>query len=249
MIPSWFRFAVIIPFAACIGKATSIVILRSPDRIYIGADSRREYRDATGFYSGSVCKIVPSGHLFFVASGLTYANNEQVADIGAAAGRAGNSVLSAIEIFRSRMQEFLPRALAAEGQIRQSFSESRNALVLESAFIGIQDHLATVSVEWYRRSGTAANPQVTTDRRTYSSAAPGRYDFIFLGKRNAIDRYLGGRTPLVRGEDGAVALITRLIEVEAAESAETTALPIDILELDGFGSHWLQRKSACGDSY
>lgn len=232
-----------------IARATSIVILRSPDRVYIGADSRREYRDANGFYSASVCKIVPAGPLFFVASGLTYANNQQVADIGVDAARTGDSVLSAIEFFRRRMQEFLPRALAAEGELQQSFNQSREGLVLESGFIGIQNGLATVSIEWYRRSGTAALPRVTTDRRTYSSTVPGRYDFIFLGKRRAIDRYAGGRSIPVRSDSDAIALITRLINLEAADSPDTTAPPVDIVELDSFGPHWLQRKAACADSY
>ncbi|MBV9297102.1 MAG: hypothetical protein JO145_16135 [Acidobacteriaceae bacterium] len=248
MIARVFVFILVFISAVSALHATSIVILRSPTRVYIGADSRREYRNASGFYPGSVCKIVPAGNLFFVASGLTYANDENVADIGVEAGRGGASVLSAIEIFRSRMQEFLPRALTAEGELRQSLNASRNGLVLESGFVGIQDGLATVSVEWYRRNGTAVTPRVTTDRRTYSSATPGRYDFIFLGKRRAIDQYLGGRMPLVRGDSDAVALITRLIEVEAAESPDTTAPPIDIVELDPSGSRWLQRKLACADS-
>ena len=233
--------------AICTARATSIVILRSPERVYIGGDSRRTYRDLNGSYSGVVCKIVPAGSLFFVASGLTYANDQQVADIGADAGRTGNTVPSAIEIFRKRMQEFLPQALRAEGQLRQSFNESRPGLVLESAFIGIHDGIAIVSVEWYRRSG--AGSQVTTDRRTYSSDTPRRYDFIFLGKRHAIDRYLGGRSPAIRGDGDAIALITRLIDLEAAESPETTAQPIDILELDSFGPHWVVRKSACVSGY
>ncbi|MGA8028347.1 MAG: hypothetical protein WB992_14480 [Bryobacteraceae bacterium] len=233
------------PFA----QATSIVILRSPSRVYIGADSRRTYRDSNNAsYAGSICKIVPAGPLFFVASGLTYANNRQVADIGADAGRTGRSVLYAMEAFRGRMQVFLPSALAAQREVEQSYVGDRQGLVLESAFIGFENGLATVTVEWYSKNGTASNPRVTTDRRTYSSAIPGRYDFIFLGKRRAIDQYLARRTPSVRNDASAVAWITRLIGLEASESPESTALPIDILELDTFGPRWLEHRAACDAS-
>jgi hypothetical protein len=223
--------------------ATSIVILRSANRIYIGADSRRSYRERGETYTGSVCKIVPAGQLLFVASGLTYANDQQVGDVGAAVGRSSASVRDAIEEFRRRMQQFLPQAIAAEGRVEHS--GARKGLILEAAFVGVETNLARVSVEWYRTNGNTSKPKLSSDRNTYSSAAPTRYDFIFLGKRRAIDQYLRGRSPAIRSDADAIALITRLINLEIAESPESTAGPIDILELDSTSSRWLRRKAGC----
>jgi hypothetical protein len=223
--------------------ATSIVILRSANRVYVGADSRRSYREPAETYTGSVCKIVSAGRLLFVASGLTYANDQQVAAVGAEVGRTSPTVHYAIEEFRRRMQQFLPRAIAAEARVERN--HARRGLILEAAFIGIKDNLAWVSVEWYRTNGNVTKPRVTSDRRTYSSAAPGRYDFVFLGKRHAIDRYMRGRSPIIRSDADAIGLITRLIDLEISESPETTALPINILEFDRSGSHWLQRNVSC----
>jgi hypothetical protein len=223
--------------------ATSIVILRSSNRVYIGADSRRSYRETGETYTGSVCKIIPAGRLLFVASGLTYANNQQVANIGAEVGRGSRSVQDAIEAFRRRMQQFLPQAIAAEGRVEHS--SARKGLILEDAFIGMEANLARVSAEWYRTNGNTRKPHITLDRRTYSSAVRGRYDFIFLGKRHAIDEYMRGRSPIIRTDGDAIGLITRLINLEISESPQTTAAPIDILELDATGSRWLQRKASC----
>lgn len=223
--------------------ATSIVILRSANKVYIGADSRRRYRETAETYTGSVCKIVSAGHLLFVASGLTYANDQQVASVGAEVGRGSPTVHDAIEQFRLRMQQFLPRAIAAEGRVDSN--HARKGLILEAAFIGIKNNLASVTLEWYRSNGNVTKPRVTTDRRTYSSAAPGRYDLIFLGKRRAIDKYLKGRTPSIRSDADAIGLITRLIDLEISESPQTTALPINIVELDRAGTHWLRRKASC----
>lgn len=226
-------------------RATSIVILRSPDRIYIGADSRRMYRDPAATFEGSVCKIVSAGQFYFVASGLTYANDEQVADIGVEAGRNAHSIKAAMQLMDRRMQQFLPPALEAEKQIEHEPEEMRPSLVLETAFLGVQDGLALVAVQWYRRDATSVNRRVRTESHTYSSSTPGRYDFIFLGKRRAIDDRLAGRFPQIRSDSNAIAFISQMIDLEVSESPETTAPPIDILELDASGPHWLQQKPAC----
>lgn len=224
--------------------STSIVILRSPDRIYIGADSRRMYRDPAATFEGTVCKIVRAGQLYFMASGLTYANDEQVADLGADAGRNAHSIKAAVELLRRRMAQFLPAALASEKQIEHEGAEAGRSLVLETAFAGVENGSALVSVQLYRKSGT--DGRVKIESHVYGSSTPGRYDFIFLGKRRAIDDRLAGRFPEIRSDRDAFAFITQMIELEISESPETTAGPIDILKLDGSGGRWLQQKPACG---
>ena len=217
--------------------------MRTGNKVYIGADSRRSYRESGETYTGSVCKIVPAGRLLFVASGLTYANDQQVASVAAKVGRMSPTVRYAIQEFHHRMRQFLPQALAAEARVDRN--RVRKGLILEAAFIGMESNFASVTVEWYRSNGALTKPRVTTDRRTYSSRALGRYDFIFLGKRRAIDRYLRGRSWPISSDADAVNLITRLINLEISESPESTAPPIDILRLDRTGSHWLQRKASC----
>jgi hypothetical protein len=54
-----------------------------------------------------------------------------------------------------------------------------------------------------------------------------------------------GRSPIIRSDADAIGLITRLINLEISESPQTTAPPINILEFDRAGSHWLQRKVSC----
>lgn len=220
------------------------MILRTGDKVYIGADSRRSYRESAETYTGSVCKIVPAGHLLFVASGLTYANDQQVASVAAKVGRISSTVRYAIEEFRRSMQQFLPQAIAAEARV--DHNRVRKGLILEAAFIGLENNRTSVTVEWYRVNGDVSKPRVTTDRRTYSSRKLGRYDFIFLGKRRAIDQYLRGRSWPIRSDADALSLITRLINLEISESPESTAPPIDVIRIDRAGSHWLQRKASCG---
>ena len=220
--------AVLLALGAQLG-ATSIVILRSPERIYIGADSRRMYRDPAATFEGTVCKIVPAGQFYFLASGLTYANDKQVADIGAEAGRNAHTMKSAVELLKRRMQDFLPPALASEKQIER-----------EAA--GMDNGDAVVAVQLYRKSGDG---RVTIETHTYASSTPGRYDCIFLGKRRAIDDRLGGQFPEIRSDRDAVAFITEMVNLEISEAPETTASPNDVLRLNGSGAQWLQQKPAC----
>ena len=196
-------------------------------------------------FSGSVCKIVPAGRFFFVASGLTYADDQQVADVGAQVGAESQSVADAMERFRQRMSVFIPRALAAESRVASAAPREPQGLVLEAAFVGMERNVASVTAEWFRVNGTVRDPRLTSDRRTYVSRNRKRFDFIFLGKRQAIDEYLEGRSIPIRGDSGAIALITQLINLEVTESPETTAPPIDILALDAFGPRWLARKASC----
>jgi len=249
-VRGWLRWMAVGWAAACLPapvEATSIVILRSAERIYIGADSRRMYRDPAATFNGTVCKIVPAGQYFFVASGLTYANDEQVADIGVEAGRDAHSMKAAAQLLIRRMEQFLPRALVAEKQIEGAAGGMRPNLVLETAFAGVERGTAQVSVEWYRREGPPGDARVRTESHTYSSSLPGGYDFIFLGKRRAIDERLRGQYPAIRSDSDAVAFVSQMIELEMGEAPESTAGPIDILKVDGSGSRWLQEKPACED--
>ncbi|HWF47230.1 MAG TPA: hypothetical protein VG168_09510 [Bryobacteraceae bacterium] len=223
-------------------NATSIVILRSPDTIYVGADSRRTYREPGETYAGSVCKIVPAGRFIFVASGLTYFNGRRVAEIGVDAARNARSVRDAMEAFRHRLISFLPNALIAEAEIEPARDTQGNRLLLEAANLGFEQGKAEVILEWFRRD---ANGLLVSDRRIYDSPLPGRYDFIFAGKRREIDRYLANRSIAVRGDLDAIRFIRQTVDMEIADSPETTAAPIDILQMMANGRRWLQHKPGC----
>lgn len=222
------------------------MIVRGADRVYVGADSRRVYLEPGEKFSSSVCKIVPAGRLLFVASGLTFANSQQVADIGIVAARTHTNPADALEEFHTQMQRYLPEAIAEQTRVESYYGESRTGLVLEAAFVGSPSGTPEVAVEWYRKVGDGAHPNVTSDRHMYTSNVPGHNDFIFLGKRRAIDRYLAGRSTYINSDQDAQRFITDMIGLEIRESPQTTAPPIDILEIDAFDRfRWLQAKAGC----
>jgi hypothetical protein len=226
---------------------TSIVILQGWDRVYVGADSRRVYRIGNKSYAGSVCKISRAGKWYFVASGLTYANDQQVSEIGIASGQKARSTSQAAETFRKRMRDFLPGALTAERDIdRSEDTAAKTETVLEAAFIGVESDGAKVSVEWYRRDTRSRTDKIVSDRRTYSLPAPGStFDVITLGRAHAIDERLASRSVQVKSDADAIATLNKLIGFEITDSPKTTAGPVDVLKIDGSGSSWLRSKPAC----
>ena len=222
--------------------ATSIAILRSRDTIYVGADSHRTYRNPNGTYAGSVCKIVPAGRFVFVASGLTYFAGQDVADIAVKAVHDARSMTDAVEAFRSRLTSFLPKAFVAETELDPAWDDRGNRLLLEAAFLGFEQGRSEVILEWYRRD---ANGLLVSDRRTYDAAIPGHYDFIFAGKRRAIDRFMANRSIVIRGDLDAIGFITQAIRLEIADSPQSTGPPIDILQIAANGRRWLEHKPGC----
>ncbi|HEX4809106.1 MAG TPA: hypothetical protein VH325_09260 [Bryobacteraceae bacterium] len=223
-------------------RATSIVILRSPDAIYVGADSRRTYRKPGKTYAGSVCKIVPAGRFIFLASGLTYANGQQVSELGVAAARDQRTAADAIGALRLRLTSFLPNAIVAEDQVEQTRDRRGGRVVLEAAYVGFRNGIAEVVFEWF---GQDSGRALLSDRRIYDSPVPGRYDFIFAGRRRAIDGYMAQHSVRIGGDLDAIRFITQAIRMEIAESPQSTAPPIDILQITAAGRRWLQHKPGC----
>lgn len=239
---SIFILFILAQLAMAAARATSIVILRSPDTIYVGADSRRTYRKPGETYAVSVCKIIPAGRFIFVASGLTYANGQQVSELGAEAARNQRTPPNAMEAFRLRLTSFLPSALVAEDQVEQTPDRRGQRVVLESAYLGFENGVAQVVFEWFRQD---SSHELLSDRRTYDSPVPGHYDFIFAGKRHAIDRYMAQHSVTIGGDVDAIRFISDAIRMEIAESPQSTAPPIDVLQITATGRRWLQHKPGC----
>ncbi len=110
--------------------------------------------------------------------------------------------------------------------------------------------------EWSRMSPPSAKNGIATpgrkrlrgSRRTVASTpriiGGDSISFFSANGERSMTTCLSTRSPCVKTR-GAVALITRLINLEIEESPDTTSGPIDILEMDGSGSHWLARKVGC----
>ncbi len=236
--------------------ATSIVILRGPHQVYVGADSQRTYWREGGSYHASVCKIVTAGNLAFVASGVTVVGDTQVSNIGLETCLRSPNVATAIDSFRLKMLDYLPTALVARTPSSLQSGNTQSNLVLEAAFASVKNansetitseeaNDSTVAVEWFRTASHSASRKVLSDRRTYGRPLYGRYEYIFLGQRRAIDRYLARNSTSVHSDDDARRLINFLIGLEIADTPAATAGPVDILKLTSSGSVWLQHKTGC----
>ncbi|MGC2657127.1 MAG: hypothetical protein WA324_04050, partial [Bryobacteraceae bacterium] len=169
-------------------------------------------------------------------------NGRQVSEIGAEAARNARTAPDAMESFRRRLTTFLPNALIAEEEMEPALDAHGNRIVLEAVYAGFDQGRGDVIFESFRREGGGA---LVTDRQTFDSPVAGRYDFLFAGKRRAVERYMAGRSVAIHGDTDAIGFITRAIGIEIADTPETTAGPIDILQMTANGRRWLQCKLGC----
>lgn len=74
-VGTWLAVAVVLFTGTIAGSASSIVVIRKPDRVVLAADSKPTYHGMQG--GQVVCKIYQVGDIFFSVGGLSYDRERQ----------------------------------------------------------------------------------------------------------------------------------------------------------------------------
>ena len=235
------------------GNATTIVAVRTPSEIVIGADSK-----VTDTYGNALrsqgCKIIQAGNLFFAYEGLAR-DNRTGFDIARVAFRALQlrpnlpaaervSILTgfvANELFTE-----LPRLKQRDPDTYREKVEG-GQIFLTMLVAAFEAGRPLLFVRQFRA--------VPINRQTIGlSILPddcpkdciGDAVVKLLGETAAIDG-LPEETPGF-WKGGIVEGVRRLIETEIAARSEYVGPPIDILRIDKTGARWIQRKPECKGS-
>lgn len=230
--------------------ATTIVAVKTPTEIVIGADSK--VTDTYGNAQASqACKIVQAGDLFFAYEGLAR-DRRTGFDIAVLAKRAlllkpdatvaerigilTGLITTELFIELPRLKEQDPATYREKVEGGQPF--------LKILIAGFDGERPVLFVRQFRA--------VLLTRRTIGvSVAPDDcpadcVDEIvvrFLGETAAIDG-LPEETPGFWTE-GVVEGVRRLVETEIAARSEYVGPPVDILRIDKTGARWMQKKPGC----
>ncbi len=230
--------------------ATTIVAVKTPREIVIGADSK-----VTDTFGGTVakqaCKIVQVGNLFFAYEGMTR-NRRTGYDIVKLAAQAlalkpNASLAEKVSILTgfvtSRLFTELPSVKQYDpNTYREKIEGGQTFLTILIA--GFEEGQPLLFVRGFRA--------VPLSRQTIAvSVVPddcladcrGEIVVRSLGETAAIDG-LAEETPGF-WTNGAVAGVRRLIETEIAARSEYVGPPIDILRIDKTGAEWMQKKPSC----
>lgn len=245
-----FRLLTILLLLSNSAAATTIVAVRTPAEIVIGADSKVTDTFGNGF-ANQACKIVQAGNLFFAYEGLAR-DRRTGFDIAAIGSRALTLKPDATASERvGILTGFVSTQLFAElSSLKQHDPDTYREKIeggqtfLKILVAGFEGDKPLLFVRQFRA--------VPLNRQTIGvgvvpddCAVECRDEIVVrsLGETAAIDG-LPEETPGFW--QGGIALgVRRLIETEIAARGEYVGPPVDILRLDKAGARWIQKKQAC----
>jgi hypothetical protein len=236
----------------CAGRvaATTIVAVKTPALIVIGADSKM-----TDTFGGGVgnqgCKIVQAGNLFFAYEGLARDRRTgfDIVKIAAAALAVRPQASPAERV--SIMTGFITSRLFAElpdlkrhdpETYREKVEGGQTFLkILVAGFEGGQPLLFVRGFRAAPLNGQAIGVSVLPD--DCLADCGGAVAVRMLGETAAIE----GLAEETQGfwSGGIAEGVRRLIETEIAARSEYVGPPVDLLRIDPTAARWLQKKPDC----
>jgi hypothetical protein len=227
---------------------TSIVVIRMPWVVVVGADSKTTV-EGSAASTGTACKIYQAEDLFFAVAGLT---NDAGRDFNAPAiireairseSTLAGRVQAAEEAMIARVSRELNRLRAENPSVYARRVKAEGGKVLTLAFIGFQDGKSFALVRQFQAD--ESNPvAVRVSRESCPGDCPDGVRMFFLGRHKAIERYLSQRSK----DDPRLSLeeaVKHFIELEIGENPQEVGGPVDILRVDKDGARWIQKKDTC----
>jgi len=228
---------------------TCIVIRRTPNAIFIGADSKTvTFTDLRGgIYSvGSKCKIKQEGKTFFAISGNVKFDVDVIAEESSKKGtllREKSDIFGAL--VRDGLVKMLEDILTTSPNFYQEWFSGKPAI--QVAFCGIESGVPGYSVRDYVVTNRINQPvRISVNRTEIPGARPASDNAtsimgagIAIKNLHLTEAFWQDKTP-VNG-------IKMLINIERRDNGFLVGGPIDILRLTEEGAEWIQKKSECPD--
>jgi len=226
---------------------TAFALLRTPEAIYVAADSKLSWFDTTGA-RGSTCKIRRVGSTWYVMGGIyqytsTGYNAPALATL--ALRRAGTIAEKARE-FESRVTpevEKLLDRLSDETGESQDWEEV-SSIPLTLFIFGFEGGGPTVSSREFARVTTAGGaPTISIHRRDYG---PNTRETVWLASPSSLAGGFVAEVPAWQSMEPS-AMVKAFVEYAIRKRPKSTGGSIDVIRLDRAGHTWLRRKTDCMD--
>lgn len=225
---------------------TTIVAFRTPDNIYVAADSRitsisnpREFR--------SYCKIRKVGNTFFAFAGIAefYPTGFNLAELAAAACRSQGTVFEKAGQLETLVKQPLDKIMRFLYQGNQKNAAIPRGYDIGVVLCAVEKGVPVMAVRkfipTFSRSGFESISVERLDCPGPSVPANGRF-LAMLGHKEVAKQHLGDRSLFVRG---VVPALRRLIQYEIDANPQAVGPPIDILFIGKTSSQWVGRKPEC----
>jgi hypothetical protein len=230
-----------------LGNATTIVAVKTPSDIYLGADSKVTgvRPDGTVYYEVK-CKIGQVGNIFFAGAG-PYEYDPMGLNIRLLlieAQRRGASVVQTVERFETLYADALTRT--------SKTAQEKSPMVYKQYFLNGHVYVYFVAFEnetprFFARTFTiqGSNDTVTvdTEQRDCPPGCPGTEPTIHGIGYAEVMKELSSDALKTRPP---IQVITEVIEASIREDPDhKSGGPIDILHLNKDGARWVQKKKEC----
>ncbi len=243
-----FIFLISIP-AQYVMAQTSIVAVRTPSEIVIGADSKI----STGWdlaVHGSKCKINQFGSVIFAGAGflahpptgynaddLVIAAGQRTAPLGDQVGSFERSLVGPLKRALEWVKRHNPEFFAHQLEGRE---------VVQIVFATVERGAPVLLARCFTARSSAEDGAVTITtsyRRDCPGDCPTGSFFVLLGQSDAARELLAKYPRLWRL--GLTDAVRFLVTLEAIDKPEEVGLPIDIVQIRGSEVRWAHRKNEC----
>jgi hypothetical protein len=225
-------------------RATTILAIRTPTGVTLGADSKLFTPDHSVNFLA--CKIGVANGVVFAQSGILEIldRNYRAAEFASTALWGLGNIADRVASFE---QAITPRLTAIVEEIRTSLPDLfhrlyENGPALESIFAGVEK-----GVRVFHQRAFVAKAEMPLSLEIRRSSCPGDScrGFAVLGHGDALmAEWL--RRPKLMQEVGVEATIRHLIETQASAVPVDVGGPISIVEVTGSGIHWLSKGKCDG---
>jgi len=191
------------------GFATTVIVLRSPDGILIGTDSRiNEMGNPSSHFTA--CKIFRFGDMYLANAGLynSSGTNFNVLNFAAQAAQITGSLMDKVVAFHGLINPAVA-AMVDDTRLNDPATYdgmSKSGIIFEATFVQmVGDVGEAITKGYYIRNGL-----VVDDTKEMS---PGEAAGLSSGKQDAIQRFIAER-PNWYTDLGAIGSVVRFIDLE-----------------------------------
>jgi len=226
---------------------TSIIVLRTPSVVYLGADSKT-ITEGQPVTDRKVCKIYQAHELFFAVAGIASDRRRgfNVPEIVARAVLNGFTIGEMVKLSEEAIVEQLISELVRlreeDSATYQRMVKTDGGTILALAFAGYEEGATFVIISQFGAMDDHP-PSVSVKRDSCPGNCPFGVKTFFLGSYKAIARYIAGKTG--EGDMEPIEAIRYLMELEMESNPQEVGGPVDILRIDKQGPKWIQKKEEC----
>lgn len=262
---SFFILFYLISLSGLVVIQTCIIVRKTSEEIYVGADSKRTFTtfategNDSKETSQSVCKISYVGDTFFAISGfggltieglidnsvplpiLAQHGQDSLRQIVIESLKSGGTLIQKAKNFKENSREPFIEILEIIKQKNPAYYERRfvNTEACSVVFFGMEKNITTLAVVSIEAVNSISEPASIRYKLVNSNLYSVDTNItISLGEHKAI-------TALKSDENfwkiGVVKAINELIKLQAEATPEKVGLPVDIIKIDKNGRKWIQK--------